>query len=145
MTEKQFAAGGVVIRKKGDAFKVLLIKDSYGHWTWPKGHLEKGETLRAAALREVEEETGIKEVEILEELGKQEYSFMLAGAEIFKAVHIFLMEDKSEDELVPQMEEVALAEWFSPEDAIEKIEYEGSRELLEKGIAVYKEKAKKEK
>ena len=145
MAEKQFAAGGVVVRKEGDSIKVLLIKDSYGHWTWPKGHIEEGETPQEAALREVAEETGVNRTEIIEKIGTQEYNFMFGDTKTFKTVHIFLIEDKGDGELVPQAEEISLAEWFTPEEALEKIEYEGSRDKLEKAIKIYKEKGKRKK
>jgi diadenosine hexaphosphate hydrolase (ATP-forming) len=50
-------AGGVVFSPKGE---VLLIRDGNGYWVLPKGHLDPGETPQQAALREVEEETGVK-------------------------------------------------------------------------------------
>ena len=79
MTETQFSAGGVVIKPSGDGCEVLLIKDSYGHWTWAKGHIEQGETPQEAAAREITEETGLKTLEVLEEIGKQQYWFSLEG------------------------------------------------------------------
>ncbi len=50
-------AGGVLFNLEG---KVLLIRDRQGYWCFPKGHLDEGESLEQAALREVEEETGIR-------------------------------------------------------------------------------------
>ncbi|MFH1846941.1 MAG: NUDIX hydrolase [Candidatus Omnitrophota bacterium] len=135
MAEQRFAAGGVVIKKEKNSFQILLIKDSYNRWTWPKGHIEKGETKEVAALREVTEETGLKDINIIEEIGKQEYFFTLKGAKIFKTVYIFLINSETTDTTV-QLEEIQEAEWFSPEEALEKIEYEGSREILEKAINI---------
>ncbi len=65
MNSKQFSAGGIVI-KRSNGTKVLLIKDRFGKWTWPKGHIEKGETSEDAALREITEETGLRNVSIKE-------------------------------------------------------------------------------
>lgn len=54
-----WAAGGAVWRMVDDSVELLLVhRDSHGDWTMPKGKLDEGETLRACALREVEEETG---------------------------------------------------------------------------------------
>ncbi len=50
-------AGGVLFNPQG---QVLLIRDRQGYWCFPKGHLNHGESLERAALREVEEETGIR-------------------------------------------------------------------------------------
>ncbi|MDP8299677.1 MAG: NUDIX domain-containing protein [Candidatus Tantalella remota] len=138
--EDQIAAGGVVVKKEDDRLSVLLIKDSYGHWTWPKGHAEAGETPVETAVREISEETGLTRLSVLEELGTQEYYFTLNDKKIFKTVHIFLVEASGDEELVIQTSEILEGEWFSPEVALETIEYEGSRGLLEKGINTYRER-----
>ena len=137
--EKQLAAGGVVVKKVDDALRVLLIKDSYGHWTWPKGHAELGETPEETALREISEETGLTRLDVLEELGIQEYCFTLDDKKIVKTVHLFLVEASGDEELIIQTSELLEGKWLSPEEALETIEYEGSRELLEKGIEAYSE------
>ncbi|MBI5061189.1 MAG: NUDIX domain-containing protein [Candidatus Aenigmarchaeota archaeon] len=83
----EISAGGVVFRGK----KILLIKDSYGRWSLPKGHIEKGETAEQAALREIKEETGI-DGRIIELLGEIKYFFQLKGEKIFKIAKFFLVE-----------------------------------------------------
>ena len=133
--QRQYASGGVVITKEDGETKVLLIKDSYGHWTWPKGHPEGDETPEEAALREISEETGLKKLKILELLGKQEYWFTFEGVKIFKTVHIFLVEADPDQTLSVQLEEIQEAKWFSPEEALKTIEYKGSRDLLEKALS----------
>ncbi|MDD5634432.1 MAG: NUDIX hydrolase [Candidatus Omnitrophica bacterium] len=138
--EKQFAAGGVVIKRNGKDLRVLLIKDGYGHWTWPKGHIERGETPELAAVREVGEETGLKNCRILQEIGRQEYYFTLGSKRIFKTVHIYLMELTGEDKLIVQTAEIQEAAWFGEKEALDKVEYPGSRELVEKGIRIFREK-----
>jgi len=135
--DRQFAAGGIVFREKDGKRRVLLIKDSYGHWIWPKGHIEKGESPEEAALREVSEETGLESLRILGSIGKQEYWFTLKGEKIFKTVYVFLMENAGDEKLRAQVSEIEKAEWFEPEEAVGKIEYEGSRGLLEKGLRMY--------
>lgn len=134
MSEKQFSAGGIVIKGEKENLQVLLIKDRFGHWTWPKGHVEKGETPNQAALREISEETGLKKLEITKEIGSQEYWFTQDANKIFKTVYIFLVKVLENEELKVQVSEIQTARWFSPQDALKTIEYEGSRQLLEKGI-----------
>ncbi len=140
---RQFAAGGVVIKKERGRPRVLLIKDSYGRWTWPKGHIEKGESPCVAALREVKEETGQKNIEIIKELGKQEYYFTFKGKKIFKTVHVFLIEASGREKIVIQASEIQKAKWFWSEEALEKIEYKGSYALLRKGIRIFRKKLHK--
>ena len=56
-----FAAGGVVCRQSGDTVEVLLVhRPRYDDWSLPKGKLDPGESFEDAALREVEEETGLR-------------------------------------------------------------------------------------
>ncbi|MBU4310579.1 NUDIX domain-containing protein, partial [bacterium] len=52
MAKREFSAGGIVIKREKSKIKVLLIKDGYGKWTWPKGNIDKGESSEDAALRE---------------------------------------------------------------------------------------------
>src|ERR1019366_6443348 len=59
--EREVSAGGVVFRRDPDGSpRFLLIKDSYQHWGFPKGHLEDGESPVVAAVRETREETGLE-------------------------------------------------------------------------------------
>jgi len=134
LAERQFSAGGIVVKGEKENLQVLLIKDRFGHWTWPKGHIEKGETPDQAALREIEEETGLKKLEIIKEIGRQEYWFTHGTKKRLKTVYIFLIKALEDEALKIQTSEIQAAKWFSPQDAIKKIEYEGSKALLEKGI-----------
>jgi 8-oxo-dGTP pyrophosphatase MutT (NUDIX family) len=140
MDKKEFSAGGVIIKKEGSAIKVLLIKDRFGHWTWPKGHLEKGETPEEAALREIAEETGLSSAVIISKIGEQKYDFSRKDVNIHKVVDIFLVEATGDEKLEAELEEIREAKWFGPEAAVKAIEYEGSKEMLSKGIAEFRKK-----
>jgi deoxyribose-phosphate aldolase len=139
MIEEETAAGGVVVREDTSGLRVLLIEDRYGHWTWPKGHTESGETPADTATREITEETGQGELEILADLGEQEYGFTREGKIVHKKVRIFLIRAVGQDELKPQTSEILRAEWFRPEEAARKIEYAGSKGILAKGVDIYKQ------
>lgn len=147
--EKHYSAGGIVIRnvpnglrapgpKPPDRFKILLIKDSYGRWTWPKGHIEKGEKPEETALREISEETGLTNIRIIKRIGAQSYYFALKGKRVFKMVYIFLVSSSGSEKLSIQKSEIKEGRWFSPEEAISKIEYRGSKSILRKGIRIWK-------
>ncbi|MBU0683160.1 MAG: NUDIX hydrolase [Candidatus Omnitrophota bacterium] len=136
MSEKQFSAGGIVIKGEELNLRILLIKDRFGYWTWPKGHVEKGETREEAAIREIREETGLKKLEVMREVGKQEYYFEHDGKTIFKTVHIFLMRFFGEEPLKIQTQEISDARWYMPEQALETIQYEGSKEIIEKALTL---------
>ncbi|MBN1383455.1 MAG: NUDIX domain-containing protein [Elusimicrobia bacterium] len=87
---KEFSAGGVVMKDK----KLLLIrvKNLSGRivWTFPKGHIEKGESVKTTALREVREETGFI-CRIVKPLGDTRYSFKRGNKFVNKKVVWFLM------------------------------------------------------
>ena len=138
--ERQFAAGGVIVKKERGLLRVFLIRDSYGRWTWPKGHIEKGETPEEAGLREISEETGLKRVRIEEKLGEQRYFFTLDGKRIFKTVHVFLVKARAGERPVIQTSEIAEGRWFREEDALDTIEYRGSKGLLKKGIDSFRKR-----
>ncbi|MCL6516348.1 deoxyribose-phosphate aldolase [Alicyclobacillus sp.] len=113
------AAGGFVVRRRGSGREVLLIDDAYGRVSFPKGHLEPGETWEDAAVREVREETGILS-RILAPLGRVEYLIERDGAPVRKQVRLFLMEEIDEqDEPSYQAEEVRGA-YFLPWDEADR-------------------------
>jgi ADP-ribose pyrophosphatase YjhB (NUDIX family) len=83
---RETSAGGVVLR----AGEVLLLQRRTGEWVLPKGHIEEGESKADAAVREVQEETGLA-VEAIEPLGTTQYRFTnKSGILVHKTVHWFL-------------------------------------------------------
>lgn len=138
MRGKEFSSGGVIIKKYPDGLKVLLIKDGYGRWTWPKGNIEAGEKPEEAAIREIREETGLKNIEIIDKVTDIKYFYRLKGRLISKTVHLYLFEGRGEEELKVQRSEIEDAEWLSPEAALERVEYKGSKEVLKKAIDRFK-------
>ena len=114
------AAGGLIL---SPAQHYLFILRN-GFWDLPKGKVEAGETLAQTALREVREETGINEVEIVRELTTTWHTSCMAGQEtpILKKTRWFLMHATQESKLVPQTEEgIVGAYWLPYEDAVEII------------------------
>src|SRR6201992_663627 len=93
-TGSEVSAGGLVVDRAGPTPRGALIgrTDRRGRllWSLPKGHLEAGETAEQAAVREVEEETGIVGV-VVAELGTIDYWFVADGRRIHKTVHHFLL------------------------------------------------------
>ena len=136
MAKREFSSGGIVARKSGNSFFVLLIKDSYGRWTWPKGNIDKPESSEDAAIREIAEEVGIKDAEILERVGETQYFYKLHNILRFKTVYIYLCETK-QSKLKLQKSEITDGGWFTPREALERIEYKGARDLLRKAVKRY--------
>jgi 8-oxo-dGTP pyrophosphatase MutT (NUDIX family) len=97
-TKKTESAGGVVLNKIG---RVLLTNQRGRSWSLPKGHLDPGETKLQAAIREIDEETGIKRLTLVKELGS--YSRYKIGADgrddmsELKTIHLFLFTTDESD------------------------------------------------
>ena len=139
MAKREFSAGGIVLKREKGRLKVLLIKDGYGRWTWPKGNIAKGESNEDAALREIQEETGLKKLRIVEKLDRINYFYRRHRNLIFKTVYLFLMEAKGREKFRIQTSEIRDAKWFTSGEAVETVAYKGAKEILRKAI----ERAKK--
>lgn len=135
----EFSAGGIIFKKRGDEFQFALVLDSYGKWTFPKGHLEKQEKPESAAQREVSEEIGINDLKIIKILEKIDYWFKLSGETIHKYVYFYLMEAPAEAELHPQTQEIKDAQWFPSKETIARLGYKkDSVKVLRKAFAELK-------
>lgn len=95
------AAGGLVENEKGE---VLLIFRR-GKWDLPKGKLDKGETIEQCAVREVEEETGVKNIELKELLTITYHQYNEFGKHILKDSHWYKMKVSGKQTIIPQTEE----------------------------------------
>lgn len=117
------SAGGVVL---GDAGTIALVRERDGHaiWVLPKGAVEPGEDDETAARREVCEETGLCDLEYLDDLGTYRRHAVtkdgLEDATQYKEVHMFLFAAPPHAALTPN-HEIAAARWVSLPHAIEEI------------------------
>jgi 8-oxo-dGTP pyrophosphatase MutT (NUDIX family) len=107
------AAGGLVTNEHDD---VLLIFRR-GKWDLPKGKLDKGETLEACAVREVEEETGLKNISLQQPLTITYHTYHEGTKFMLKESHWFKMTVKGKQELHAQQEEgITETKWVKPAD-----------------------------
>ena len=113
-----------------DGDKVLVIQQVKGHWGFPKGHVEDGETEVETAIREIKEETNL-DVQIDETHRYVEHYSPEEGIE--KDV-VFFVAKKIGGEIIVQEEEVKCTEWLLPKDAMEKLTFESSKNILKKVI-----------
>ena len=124
MTEKSC---GCIVIENG---KVLLIQQRNGHWGFPKGHIEDDETERNAAIRETKEETNI-DVEIEDNRMYTENYITDKGN--YKEV-VYYVAKPINSEIKRQESEINQISWFNLEDAVEKLTYDNTRDLLKKII-----------
>lgn len=123
------SCGAIVFRKYHGNIELLLIKHSLaGHWSFPKGHVESGETEMETAHREVLEETGI-EVE-LSSLFREVVTYS-PKKDVMKDVIYFLGKAKNFD-YVPQEEEIAQIKWVEINLANSFLTYDNDKQLVSK-------------
>jgi len=126
-----FSAGGIVLKKIDSELRVLVTQHS-GHkgWDFPKGHLESGESSEAAALREVEEETGAK-AEIIEKVGQTQYFYWEDKQKVLKTVVFFLMKYVDEGEATTAFE-VSSKKWLPVDEVSGQLTFKDTKELWKK-------------
>ncbi len=136
-TRELVSAGGVAVRNADQRIDVALIKTSReGRWQLPKGHLDPGETLEQAAVREVREEAGIT-CEILEKIDVIDYWFVdryvVEPIRTHKFVHFFLMQYVSGN-VEDHDDEVVEACWIISTEAVQRLAFETERSVVEKAL-----------
>ena len=131
------SAGAVIFRKEGGKIYYLLLhypsnaKAPREYWDFPKGHIEKGENLEETAKREVEEETGLKDLKLIEGFKEWiKYFFKFKEKNIFKIVTFFLAETKTKTVKV-SFEHIGF-KWLPYEEAIEKLTFKSAKDILKK-------------
>lgn len=124
------SAGGVVLRRIQGVIHVLLIRDPYGNWGLPKGHIEGVEAPQQAGLREVEEETGLGDLTLGPELRTIDWYFRLKGKLVHKHCTFFLMTSDSGDPVPEEAEGITDCAWLPLLEALDLVGYENAREVL---------------
>lgn len=121
--KQEKSCGCIVMNEKNE---ILLVHHNVGHWDFPKGHMEVGETEIETAIREVKEETNI-DVEVNE---KYRYTTEYSPKEdVMKEVVYFLAKNVNNNKEA-QLEEVSEVRWFNFDEAIKTITYNNSKEIL---------------
>ena len=111
------AAGGVVINSKEDTLMIFRR----GKWDLPKGKLDEGELLEQCAVREVEEETGLSNIELGEKITTTYHTYTDYGKHILKESHWYKMKSKTDQKLTPQTEEdITDIKWVKQSDLKKK-------------------------
>ena len=138
---REKSAGALIFRMENNVPHYLLLHYQSGHWEFAKGHIEEGESPEVAALREIQEETGIQDVTIIPGFKEYiKYSFRnnydlkkedkLKAPWIFKLV-VFYLAKTDAKEVVISDEHIGFA-WLPYEEALKKLTFKNAKNLLKK-------------
>lgn len=123
------SCGVVAFRKENGIREYLLLRYPSGHWDFPKGHIEKGENKRETALRELEEETGIRDFKFVENFEHAiSYTYDKNGKYSHKQVVFFLGETK-EKNIKLSFEHKGFI-WLPYDEAVRKVTFVNARKIL---------------
>ncbi|MFA5827687.1 MAG: NUDIX domain-containing protein [Candidatus Paceibacterota bacterium] len=131
MNKKEKSCGVILmLRKDNSENKFLILLQTDGHWSFPKGNEREGETARETALRELKEETGIIDIEFTELPNIiNGYSFERNGEEYDKTVELFVAFAKN-DKVVIQESEVLNYKWATYQEALDTLSFESTKNVL---------------
>jgi bis(5'-nucleosidyl)-tetraphosphatase len=129
MIEEVSAGAVVFFERQGSQRRFLALHYPAGHWDFPKGGIEKGESEEEAAIREIREETGIEIRNFIPSFKKKiEYHYRRADGFSHKQVIFFLAEAPT-DKIRISFEHSGY-EWLTYEDAMKRLSFENARNIL---------------
>jgi ADP-ribose pyrophosphatase YjhB (NUDIX family) len=127
-------SGGIVFRRNHGVLEILLMKDAKDRWTIPKGHVEPGEEPGATAEREIREETGLQDMEVLIWLGKVNFRYRRAHTLVLMTMHIWLVEAQGDTDKLSPEEWLSDIKWLPAMEAVDKIAYDDIGKLILLGM-----------
>ncbi len=129
MVTEEKSAGVILYRLDNDKVFFLLLKYEAGHWGFPKGHIEQKESEIETLTRELAEETGIEDIEVVDAFRKTiEYFFKRGNKSVHKEV-VYYLARTSQKDVVLSHEHVDYA-WLEFDDAMERLTFKNSKNLL---------------
>lgn len=138
--KKDKAIGVIVFYKSGRSLKFLILKHKKGHWSFAKGHAEKGESELHTARRELREEAGLKKVKFIskEILLKEKYVFKnKTGIEVRKSVEYFIA-GTDDAKIKIDNDEIADYKWCTLSQSDKLLTYRQSYKTLDEAGKIVK-------
>lgn len=148
----EVSSGGFVFRRVRGRIDVVMLKDSYGRFTFPKGHVQTGETYVRAAQREIAEETGLQRVRYIRTLGHIDIWFrdryVAKGKLIHKFIHYYLFEAAADAVVrlpkpTAEGERIGDVVWVPLGEVYERSGYKDLRPIIRRALETLEQKRKK--
>lgn len=124
--KREKSCGGIVYKLINNELYFLLLKHNKGHWSFPKGHMEEGETEKETALREIKEETGL-DVKL-----EDNYFYKITYSpkkDVLKDV-IYFIATPLTNKIIVQYSEIEEIIWAKEEDALKTITYDDDKQVF---------------
>ena len=146
---REVSAGGCVFKRTPRGLYFAMLKDSFGNWSFPKGHVRSGEAFSQAAAREINEELGIGKVKFIKSLGKIDIwfrdRFVFKGKLVHKFIYYFLFEVPSHTRLIkPQTKEkgerIQAVAWVPWNQVLKRSAYGDMKPIIRQALAYLKVK-----
>ena len=133
---RETTSGGIVFRRnpKTSQIEILLIQDAKNRWTIPKGHVEQNEEPRVTAEREIREETGLKDMKVLNWLGKVNFRYRRNQTLVLMTMHIYLVQALGNTDYLKPEDWLNDIRWLPANEAVDAIEYEDIGKLMMVGL-----------
>jgi len=127
--EHEKSCGALVYRRQGDKLQLLILRHRMGgHWSFPKGHVESGETEVQTALREVKEETGLT-IRLFEGFREQVAYSPRPG---IKKDVVYFLGFAEDSRTTPQEEEISEIRWIDQDQTYQFLTYDNDRRLVQR-------------
>lgn len=125
-------SGGIVFRhgQKEGEIEILLIQDAKDRWTIPKGHIEEGETALVTARREIGEEAGLHDLDMLGWLGKIHFRYRRLERLVLMTTQIYLVRVRTNGDEIQKEDWMRGIKWFGFNEALDLIEYDDIAKLM---------------
>ena len=130
------SCGSVIYKFENNSIYILLIKHNKGHWSFPKGHMENGETEYQTAIREVKEETNL-DIKIYD--GFRYVTTYSPKENVMKDV-VYFLSTPINNEIIPQLEEIQKIAWVNKNEAKNIITYKEDIKILDEALNFIKTK-----
>lgn len=128
--QRELSAGAIIFYRSGKKIEYLLLHHDADYWNFPKGHIEAGESILAAARREVQEETGLTDLNFIPGFKVQDkYIFQFNQQKIFKIVIFLLAQAKNQE--VKVSDEHQDFRWLSYEQTMKQLKFKNIKTILQ--------------